>query len=81
MSDSSTSASTGKWRLLILDRDQDDPKWVMATVMTPEDVHPAYVIDDQYTGWDEMTAWLRGVVGLDQARLVPLRRPEVWSIE
>jgi hypothetical protein len=31
MSNSSTPTSTGPWRLLILDRDPDDPKWVMAT--------------------------------------------------
>jgi hypothetical protein len=49
--------------------------------MKPEDVRPAHLIDGRYTGWDEMTAWLRGVLGLDQASLVPLHRPEVWQID
>jgi hypothetical protein len=62
MSNSSTRASTGPWRLLILDRDPDDPKCVMATVMTPEDVRPAHLIDGRYTGWDEMTAWLHAIL-------------------
>lgn len=81
MSNSSTSASSGAWRLLILDRDPDDPKWVMATVMNPEDVRPVQVVDGRYTGWDEMTAWLRAVLARPGVDLVPLYHAAVWRID
>jgi hypothetical protein len=81
MSNSSTPVRPGSWRLLILDRDPDDPKWVMATVMLPEDVRPAHVIDSRYTDWDELTSWLRTTLGRPGVDLVPLHRPEVWRID
>ena len=31
----------GSWRILILDRDLEDPKWLFATVSLPSDVRPA----------------------------------------
>ena len=36
-----TTTGRGPWRLLILDRDLGDPKWILATVATPADVRPA----------------------------------------
>ena len=35
------TSSTGPWRILILDRDPADPKWILATVAAPDDVRPA----------------------------------------
>ena len=35
------TTTNGPWRLLILDRDPQDPKWILATVATPGDVEPA----------------------------------------
>jgi hypothetical protein len=34
---------TGPWRILVLDRDPHDPKWIMCTVATPADVQPALI--------------------------------------
>ena len=36
-----TTTTRGPWRVLILDRDPRDPKWILATVATPGDVRPA----------------------------------------
>ncbi len=38
-----TPTGSGPWRLLILDPDPRDPKWIMATVTTPADVRPAVI--------------------------------------
>jgi hypothetical protein len=48
------------WRILILDRDPEDPKWLFATVSIPSDVRPA-VLDasGHYQDWPEITAWVR----------------------
>jgi hypothetical protein len=32
---------TGPWRLLILDADPEDPRWLLATITTSSDVRPA----------------------------------------
>ena len=50
------------WRILILDRDPEDPKWLFATVSIPSDVRPA-VLDasGHYQDWPEITAWVRAM--------------------
>ena len=37
---STPPAVNGPWRVLILDRDPDDPKWIVATVVELADVRP-----------------------------------------
>src|ERR1700735_765116 len=32
---------TGPWRLLVLDRDPVDPRWLFATISIPSDIRPA----------------------------------------
>jgi hypothetical protein len=32
----------GRWRVLILDRDPADPKWILATIATPDEIRPAH---------------------------------------
>jgi hypothetical protein len=55
MSDLSTG--NGPWRLLILDPDPADPKWILATVAEPGDVRPASASE---TELDEVAAaWVR----------------------
>jgi hypothetical protein len=50
--------------------------------MDPDHVRPAELgADPGSPAWERVTAWLRCVLGPDQASLVPLHRPEVWSIE
>ena len=46
----------GPWRILILDADPADPKWIMATVTQPGHVRPA---DPDTAAVDEVTtAWV-----------------------
>ena len=48
-------STTRLWRLLILDPELGDPKWILATVAGPDDVRPAGPAD---TAPDEVTrAW------------------------
>ncbi len=60
----------GPWRLLVLDRDPEDPKWVLCTVSLESDVRPA-VLDaaGRYQDWAEVTEWAKlqagGSVSLD----------------
>ncbi len=42
------ASGNGPWRILILDRDPADPKWILATVVIPSDVRPALL--DTATG-------------------------------
>ena len=62
----------GPWRVLILDRDPEDPRWLMATVTLPSDVRPA-VLDaaDRYIDWPDVTAWVAAEAGR-LVRLVPV---------
>jgi hypothetical protein len=34
----SPPGGNGPWRLVVLDRDPDDPKWLLAAVALPQDV-------------------------------------------
>jgi hypothetical protein len=82
MSNLPTNTSPRRWHLLILDTTPADMKWLIAEITSPDHVCPAELgAGPGSPGWTEITAWLRGVLGLDQASLVPLRRPEVWQID
>ena len=45
----------GPWRILILDADPADPKWILATVAQPDHVRPAnpeaVVVDEVTAAW------------------------------
>jgi hypothetical protein len=45
----------GPWRILILDADPADPKWILATVTQPDHVRPANpeaaVVDEVTEAW------------------------------
>ncbi len=45
----------GPWRILILDADPADPKWILATVTQPDHVRPANpeaaVVDEVTAAW------------------------------
>jgi hypothetical protein len=63
--------------VLILDRDPDDPKWVLTTVVELADVRPA----GPDAALDEVTArWVSGRVGLALA-LTPLRGALAWRVD
>ncbi len=82
MPDLPTSAGAGPWKLLVLDQDPQDPKWLLATVSSPGDVQPAFVgpggVPAALAG--EVGQWLRGLLGRP-AHLTPLHRPQVWQID
>lgn len=53
----SDPTTSGPWRLLILDPDPADPKWLLCTVCQPGDVRPA--APGEATPDDVAAAWLR----------------------
>jgi hypothetical protein len=71
----------GPWRILILDRDPADPKWIVATVATPADVIPAVTSPggEFATLAGETGQWLRGLLG-HPVHLTPMTRAHVWVI-
>jgi hypothetical protein len=72
----------GPWRLLILDGDPHDPKWIVATVTTPTDVRPAVIGGGGvFAALAEARRWVRDLLGRPTVALVPLHRPEVWQID
>ncbi len=77
MANHPTTTGTGPWRILVLDRDPADPKWILATVATPGDVRPA----DPAAVLDDVTAaWVATATGLYRPALTRLRHADVWRI-
>jgi hypothetical protein len=74
-------STRGPWRVLILDRSGDDPKWIIATVTAPSDVRAAVMQPGGrlYGDWPAVTEWVRGQVG-SRVRLVPVAAI-VWRID
>ena len=67
------------WRMLLLDRDPAEPRWILATVAIGTDVIPATLnAEGAYTGWNEVTDWLRAQLG--DVALVPLRAVDAWAV-
>jgi hypothetical protein len=74
----STTTGRGPWRLLVLDRDDTDPKWILAIVAAPGDVRPAR----PDTTVDEVTAaWVASAAGLYRPALTPLPGALAWRID
>jgi hypothetical protein len=60
------------WRVLVLDPDPADPKWLIATIADPHHVRPA---DPAGTKPDDVTrAWAGGT-------LTAVRHARVWRID
>jgi hypothetical protein len=72
-----TNTGTGPWRILILDRDREDPKWIVATVGAPGDVRPARrgetEPDDVNAAWASRNG--------RNAVLLPMRGALAWRID
>jgi hypothetical protein len=70
----------GPWRLLVLDRDPQDPKWLFVTVSIPADVRPA-VLDtaDRYQQWQQVTDWVRSQFP-GPVSLVPVHDAVAWTV-
>jgi hypothetical protein len=71
----------GPWRVLVLDRDPDDPKWLIVTVTMSADIRPA-VLDatDRYTDWEVVTEWAAAMVGR-MVVLVPMLDALAWRMD
>jgi len=68
----------GPWRVLILDGDPADPKWILATVATPDDIWPAR----PGATVDEVTAaWVASAAGLFRPSLTPLPGALCWRVD
>jgi len=68
----------GAWRLLVLDTDASDPKWILCTVASPGDVRPAGPADEAP---DEVCArWVAARHGRPVA-LRALPRARVWRVD
>ena len=75
----SHSLTKGPWRVLVLDPDPADPKWIVATVVELGDVRPA---DPVATVPDDVTrAWVASRCRRADSGLTPIRRALVWRID
>ena len=73
-----TTTTRGPWRILVLDSDPADPKWIVATVVELADVRPA----GPGAVLDEVTAaWVGARAGLHRPALTRLRHADVWRID
>lgn len=82
--------SRGVWRILVLDRGPDDPKWIIATVGLESDVRPALgtfsptrrLSSDRKCPAvsEDVAAWVRHQAAVPGARLVPFPA-SAWAIE
>jgi hypothetical protein len=72
------TASNGPWRVLILDRDPADPKWILATVTSPGDVQPAALADEAPN--EATTAWVADHQ-YQAVAFTPLRQAQVWRVD
>ena len=68
----------GLWRVLILDCDPADPKWILATIATPDEIRPARpdAIVDEVTA-----AWVASAAGLFRPALTPLPGALAWRVD
>lgn len=68
------------WRLLILDREPDDPRWLIAIVACEGDVRSARLDPDgRYTDWPEVTAWVAARLG-EATGLAPMNDALAWQV-
>jgi hypothetical protein len=81
MSHPALPARNGPWRLLILDRDPQDPKWILATVALPSDVRPALLdVAGGNSGVQAAAAWVSGLTGRPVV-LVPIHDALAWRVD
>lgn len=71
----------GLWRLLVLDRDPQDPKWLLATVTLESDVLPARLDAlGQPADWPEVTTWLSIQGDGGHPYFVTVHAALVWAV-
>jgi hypothetical protein len=68
------------WRLLILDADPGDAKWLLATIANLSDVRPA-VMDAagrRYQDWPQIVQWVEASLG-GRVQLTPITST-CWTV-
>ena len=76
-----TARDGGPWRILVLDRDPGDPKWVLCLVSLAGDVQPAAIDGDGHVAdWVDVVRWVTGRTGRS-AILTRMRTIEAWRID
>ncbi len=74
-------SGTGPWRVLILDRSPEDPKWIIATITLSSDVRPAELDPaGRYADWAQVTGWAHERLGRPAA-MVPVADSLAWRID
>jgi hypothetical protein len=74
-------AGNGPWRVLILDRDPEDPRWIIATVSLPADVRAAELdAAGRYRDWQAVCQWVVSQVGRT-VTLVPVHDSLAWRVD
>jgi len=69
------------WRVLLLDRDPEDPRWLIASITLSSDVLPAWLDPaGRYEDWAQVTQWVRARVGRPVA-LVPVHDALAWRVD
>jgi hypothetical protein len=71
--------SNGPWRILVLDPDATDPKWILATVARPEDVRPAR--HDAAEVDDVIATWIAVNSGLYKPAFTAMPAAQCWRID
>jgi hypothetical protein len=68
----------GPWRILILDPDPGDPKWILATIAEPGDVRPAPPCDTE--PGELAAAWVRARNG-QAPTLTAMPGARCWRVD
>jgi len=70
----------GPWRLLVLDRDPGDAKWVIAEVVSTGHVWPAEIDPaGRYADWRATVEHVRRLAG-DDSELIPVHDALAWHV-
>jgi hypothetical protein len=80
ISDDVITLTPPPWRLLVLDREPADAKWLLLEVPSPQHVWPADLdAAGRYRDWTQTAEWVRRLVGVP-ASLSPVHDGLVWSL-
>jgi hypothetical protein len=75
-------APASPWRIVLLDHgnDDDDPKWIICSVLLHSDVRPAELDSaGRYEQWAETTRWVRDQLG-HPVELTPMHGVIAWHV-
>jgi hypothetical protein len=76
-----TAQGNGPWRILVLDRDPDDPMWCLCLVSLASDVRPAVLDASGRTrDWEDIMHWVGARIGRPTS-LVPIHDALCWRID